>query len=385
MTSKITLALISTFISLNGLAQISITSADMPVVNDTFRLSQNIPAQGQNPFNLSQTGANYIWDFTNLTSIRQDIDTFFSPLQTPIAYNLVFTNLLLYPDNYADLAQRSQTLPQQPGGGGGGGGGGMAITIKNAYDFIRKTSSKYSIVGNAFEINDVPSANPFDGKDIVYQFPLTYQNQFSSNSKYEIHIPSFVDYYHRQVRSNEVDGWGKLYTPAGEFDVIRVKSTIAAMDSIIFLGGPIPFTFNLPSTTVEYKWLAKTYGVPVLQINVRTTSGGFGGGGNQTVVSKVSYIDTNPPGTYKYTPPSGLEDLAYLGIQIYPNPANDMLYVTVENNLMITKDVVILDLTGKELIRQKLASSKIQIDLSALSKGLYLVSIGNTVGKLVKN
>ncbi len=366
--------------SLSTQAQITIESGDMPSINDTFRLSTQRIQQGQSVnLNLTATGPNSVWNYTSLSSDTQKLDTFFSPLETPIAYNFVFTNLLLYPDNYANLAQRSNTIPTPPTGGGGGGGG-MQFNFSDAYDFINNSSSKYSIVGNAFKLNDVPSANAFDGNDVVYEFPLNYQNEFSSNSRYEIHIPAFVDYYHRQTRTTVVDGWGMVYTPYGGFEAIRVKSTIAGVDSIIL--SAIPFPFATPSTIVEYKWLAKNIGEPVLEINTRTTQGGFGGGGGGTSISKIAYLDSLPHGNFIFDN-TAIGEKENLGFEVYPNPTNDMTYLRLIGNTKST-EAVIREISGKELFRVTIGTTVTRLNLSSLAAGIYLVQIGEKVSKIVK-
>lgn len=353
-----------------------ITSDDMPDSNDTFRLSFWTPQQGTNPFDFSVTGPASTWDFTWLSSEEQEIDTFFSPLQTPPSYNFVFTNPIIYPDNFAQLAQRSQSLPQQPGGGGGGGGGGQ-ITFSDAYDFLKKNNTEYAMVGNAFKLNDIPSANAFDQNDVIYRFPLKYDDNFSSPSRYNILIPEFIEYYHRQIRTTVVDGWGRLFTPKGEYEVIRVKSEIVATDSIIFLQAPIVFPFVVPSTTIEYKWLANGLAVPALHIVTRTGSG-FGPGGNQLAITRVAYFDTAPPGNYIWNSVQDQNANDNHSI-VFPNPIEDVSFI----NPQLEGKIVVRDLTGKILFESE-DSVEVKDFFQTASNGVYYVMCGNKTQKLVK-
>lgn len=368
-------------VSISTQAQISILNSDMPSAGDTFRLSSALGGGGggggQVDYLLTQTGANQMWDYTFLTSKSQSVDTFYSPLETPLSYNFVFTNLILYPDNFADLAQRSTTIPTPPGGTGGS----SMFSITDAYDFIQNFTDQYSIVGNAFKLNDVPSANPFEGKDVLYEFPLEFQDNFSSASSYEVQVPSFVEFYHRQVRTNEVDGWGKLYTPYGEWvSVLRVKSTIEANDSIIFQQGPFPFPISLPSTIIEYKWLAKNIGVPVLQIITRSSSG-FGGGGGQTTVSTVEYIDSINPGTYQIDD-TGVLELEKNGFVVYPNPAQNQL--TVVSKQVSNAAILVKDMQGRIILSQPAKGIETTLDLGSLNAGMYTLEFNGKVVKWVK-
>ena len=59
--------------------------------------------------------------------------------------------------------------------------------------------------------------------------------------------------------------------------------------------------------------------------------------------------------------------------QVYPNPANDVVYVTAKNNI---QNISVYDLTGKEVIRlNKLENNNVRMDISGLEKGLYLIEI----------
>jgi hypothetical protein len=368
-------------VSISTQAQITILDTDMPLAGDTFRLSSALGGGGggggQTDYLLTQTGANQTWYYTFLTYKSQSVDTFYSPLQTPISYNFVFTNLILYPDNFADLAQRSTTIPTPPDGGGSSG----FFTISDAYDFIQSFSDQYAIVGNAFKLNDVPSANPFEGKDVIYEFPLNFQDTYSSASSYDVQVPSFIEFYHSQVRTNEVDGWGKLYTPYGEWEnVLRVKSTIVANDSVVLLQGPFPFPFSFPSTTIEYKWLAKNIGIPVLHIITRESSG-FGGGGGQTAVTEVQYIDSINPGTYQIDQ-TGLMELEKNGFVVYPNPAQGQLTVLAQK--VSNSAILVKDLQGRLILSQPSKGLETTLDLSSLKAGMYTLEFNGQVVKWAK-
>ena len=57
-------------------------------------------------------------------------------------------------------------------------------------------------------------------------------------------------------------------------------------------------------------------------------------------------------------------------IRIYPNPAIDILNVDMEE---IPDQIQIVDMAGKSLLTQKGGSEKFGLDVSFLSKGIYLL------------
>jgi len=77
------------------------------------------------------------------------------------------------------------------------------------------------------------------------------------------------------------------------------------------------------------------------------------------------------------------EDFDIASIMMYPNPAKD--FITISNADKIY-EVVVFDVTGKEVVRTKLVNGS--VDISQLNSGMYLVNLignnTNVVKKLVK-
>jgi len=86
------------------------------------------------------------------------------------------------------------------------------------------------------------------------------------------------------------------------------------------------------------------------------------GGGNIFV---AKYAQTNV----------GISDWSASSISIYPNPVNDKL--SIVNNQLAIKNVEITDLAGKTMVSRQISdnNSNIEIDLSDLNHGMYVVLI----------
>ncbi|NDP21590.1 MAG: T9SS type A sorting domain-containing protein [Paludibacter sp.] len=74
-------------------------------------------------------------------------------------------------------------------------------------------------------------------------------------------------------------------------------------------------------------------------------------------------------------------------LTVYPSPANSE--IMVEINTQINKTTLsIVNLSGKELIKQHVSNNKFRIDISRLPVGVYFVKLMNTNGfevcKIVK-
>ena len=69
--------------------------------------------------------------------------------------------------------------------------------------------------------------------------------------------------------------------------------------------------------------------------------------------------------------PLSTEEFAVADIAVYPNPATDDIFYEVRNGEQI--NVVIFDVTGKQVIAETVANNTTNI--STLSKGVYFVTI----------
>jgi hypothetical protein len=69
------------------------------------------------------------------------------------------------------------------------------------------------------------------------------------------------------------------------------------------------------------------------------------------------------------------------GISVYPNPASDKVYINVSAGLITADDVFIFDMLGNQCqVRMvKISDNLIEIDLSAVKAGLYLLRIKTAV------
>lgn len=68
-------------------------------------------------------------------------------------------------------------------------------------------------------------------------------------------------------------------------------------------------------------------------------------------------------------------------IHIYPNPTQGVLHIDLSQNYQGDVAVSIIDLTGRTIYRNNVASRSLTINTTAWSKGLYLVQLNNN-GKL---
>jgi len=248
MQKTITLLLSIAFFSLQ--AQITITSADMPSVNDTVRYSNSFLDSIART--IYQTGgANTTWDFSTLRPIRQQVKSYKRAINTP--YGFFFLGFNRYGVKELDSL------------------GFGNFKFEDVYLYFKNDNNEFQTEGIGMKIGGVPIPSYYSDEDEIYQFPLRYGRRDSSTFAYRLSLIGTGAYGSKGYRINEVDGWGKITTPFGTFDCIRVKSEIVAKDSIELFG----VGFSLPNIRREYKWLARGGKIPILEISGNVVFGDF--------------------------------------------------------------------------------------------------------------
>jgi len=84
----------------------------------------------------------------------------------------------------------------------------------------------------------------------------------------------------------------------------------------------------------------------------------------------VRVVSLTPTGINTITNPEG-------GLQIFPNPANNNLYITINKHGYVPKYAEVFDMTGRMLLSYPVQNqvSLINMDVSALEPGMYILKV----------
>lgn len=245
------LFLLSMFSILGNLvAQITYTHNDMPNVGDSLLYTETFVSAG---IDYTETGNDFIWDFSSLGMGVQDADVFVSVSSTPILYQAVFNWPFWNPP--ASIASPSDDITLIPG-----------LATSDYYDFFNEQNASFTRVGFGLTISSIPIPVEYNNPEILYSFPLSADSPAdSSESSFSLSIPDLGYYETYRKRVNIVDGWGELITPLGTFQTIRMKSTLTTFDSIYIdsLQTGIPIRREI----IEYKWMGNGFGRPLLMVS----------------------------------------------------------------------------------------------------------------------
>ncbi|MBW6482322.1 MAG: T9SS type A sorting domain-containing protein [Vicingaceae bacterium] len=339
--------ILSLFITVNLVAQITISDNDMPSVNDIYHMSITTNLQGNNP---ALTGTNFLWDYSQLQATIQRSDTFVAVTSTPFAYQFYFNNILLYPNHKASYAIKGNDINFQ------------VVSMTDLFDFYKNATSQYANVGFGANINGVPSSTRRIPVDVQYVFPLNYNNNNISYSEFLVSIPTIGDYGQSQERIDTVDGWGSVITPLGTFNCLRVKSILNITDTLYTSQFGIGMSFPRPQQ-IEYKWLAAGSGVPVLKIT--TTAGGSQIEYQDNLLVGIEEIKSNP-----------------INFTLFPNPAKEYVILDFEALKSSSITIDLTDINGKKINQlykgtTQVGNNKLILSLkeSILSDGIYFIDV----------
>lgn len=109
----------------------------------------------------------------------------------------------------------------------------------------------------------------------------------------------------------------------------------------------------------EWTQVTLTSTAPAGATTLRTSFRNYSGGGDLYIDNVIIYEGT-----------ASVKDNNIEGLNIYPNPANDL--VNVVSSSLSNKDVVITNLLGKTVLRANVSQT---VNISSLSAGVYMMQI----------
>lgn len=311
------------------------------------------------------TGANHTWDFSDM--IPQDQ----RGLVTRPTSQLSGLSILMFgsfaPAPYkASYFNETTDLPLDQASAF------LPIPIDELNAFTKNASNAITSIGYELVSNGQGLGFRSDTIETRYALPMTYGNSYESRGYTNLDLNPIYDAKWRQHRHRftNVDGWGTVKTPFGQFDALRIHHVIDEFDSIYFsvqgfgmwLPIPIPLTH-------EYEWRSTSDKEAIMKIRTNEIAG------NETVTA-IEYRD-NFNGL-------GLVE-SEMNVSFYPNPVINELHVSTPE---LASAFFIVDNSGKIWSRVSASSKDQVIDVSGLASGSYsllvLFSGGYTSVKFIK-
>ena len=322
-------------------AQITLVRADLPTANDTLRITATNGAE----IDVDQTGPDFNWDFSGISSNSSSIQEYQSSLQTP--YALFFLGLTIF------------GLKGQDIGIGGFG-------LEDLYNFYLIDNNQYAIRGLGFKFQGIPFAATYSRNDRIFNLPLSYNDSNSNNFSVTIDITGIGKYKSVGYRKYEVDGWGKVTTPYGTFDCLRVKSFVSSVDSINVSISGFNFNIGLPNSRFEYAWFAKGQKEPVMFVESRGIGGFY-------APTRAYYRGFNKNISTATSSNQKLD-----GWKVFPNPAKDFFDMQLPESFS-GATLQIFDTKGSMVLSELLTNNSTRIPVADWAPGTYIAAL--TIGQ----
>lgn len=263
-----------------GFSQTTYTSTNFANAGDQLMVSTSTPAGLT--LDYVQTGTNINWDYSALIPASQEPLIWQNPNTAGYKNIWCLLNGYLFNcnsqfNNNFNLATKLTNGLQFQG-----------LGFTNVIDHLNKTTGQLAnkMIGAQITLNGttIPFVASYQSPDILYQFPMNYNDSYSNPIALNVNLNSFgipIQLGINGTRSNVVEGWGTLTTPFGTYNnVLKIKSTLVQQITITTQAGPQV----VEQTTVSYEWFDPAYKIAVLQATGTIVA-------NQWVPNSVTYFD----------------------------------------------------------------------------------------------
>ena len=350
-------AIALTFISMNMLAQITVTDVNLVSVGDVIYQAYDILPV--NSISIGNTGANQTWDFSALQVQEYDTMEFIDPVGTPFGSIHPSANLCIDSDGeYVYINKDAQ---------------GLSLVGFDNFPYPQLILPLPLTYGANTTIGPVTI---MDSATVNYFLPdsfaiLITQGQAQTIDSIKIVVESSTEF--------NVDAFGNVIIPMGSFDALRVKIDAVAStdyyvyctDTLFFGVGsgwyPMPAVI-LPSeveVVSSYQWWTNDPLIKFALVQIEVDS--LGG------IDAVDFMHSPAP--------ASVANLSADNINIYPIPATEILTVETQNNELTILNLV--DVNGK-LILKKEFRQLINLDVSQIAKGIYYLNLSTSEEELTK-
>jgi len=291
----------------------------------------------------ADAGENVNWNFLDFASASSLVEPYVPVTAAPAIYQFYFNNALLFPEHFSTHARN---LPIEEAGIE------IPLELTDIFGFFRNDSEGYYITGTAFSISGFPLNTPFSSTDRVIKFPVVYGEQDSTFSQFLIEVPFLGAYGQSGFRYNHVDAWGTVETPFGSFEALRIKSERYLTDTAYITQNQTGEIIVRP-LQVDYTWVSQDAPGPLMEASVI----------NGQVVSARMLS-----GVLVSTGNISAEN----GINLYPNPAIDVLHLRHD---FPEGEMRIWSVDGKLVEQANLNTDLVRIDLQRFPAGMYFMEI----------
>ncbi|MBK9017547.1 MAG: T9SS type A sorting domain-containing protein [Saprospiraceae bacterium] len=343
---KLTFLLALALTTITGFTQITLTAADVAIIGQSMtQVHDTLPDAS---ILAGPGGQNQTWNFSALNDHESYSFAAVAPSATP----------------YADLFPSADVA---------------AIENDSSFAYFEKDNDGLRLLGiyGAFptEAGTIELAVRSTPPMSVLRFPTTHNDGFSEQYKRTFEFNGAdaglpVDSFRvvsTVLRSVQYDSYGIMTTPAGSFQVLRVKETEISTDTsyILFMGTWTEFPSD-PITDITFNFWTKQGGIgfPVASIQADE----FGNTVSATWLRDFAVSPTH-------------ENTEQVAFDLFPNPCQDLLSLDLPDSF--NGSIEVFDFMGKKVAAKNMESHFGSLDTSALAPGMFVAVLKNAENRVV--
>ncbi len=347
----LSLAVIGSFSLLNRVeAQITITSADMPVVGTTFVTAHDTTSSTLKTTTPGAKGASAVWNYSTLTNTYSTSDVFVNPANTPYASS--FSGATLADSVFGTIG----------------------------YNYLNVSGTAFSIVGSEQSIQGNMVAIKFNPPITEVKLPAHYGDINSGQSTAVIPAFAYTIVVFDSVKGNvnvtytdTIDAYGTLTTPlwgGTVYNVLRQKHYENDIDSI-FVHGTGGWQYFSPASgntkTFEYRYYTNNLG-DLAGTLIMTDS-------TYTKVKSFQWYNGNP---------DAVNEISQAHYTLaYPNPATSQ--ISFRYSAQNAQNIFVYDMAGRQIGQAEMKSGMATLNTSAFASGIYFYHVTDKSGNVLDN
>lgn len=244
------LFLLSVFLPSMLVGQITIDSSDFPKIGDRLVYQINTSITNLSP---GDTGSAQVWDFRGFNQQYAEQFSVINPAVAPNIDSFPLANLVFSGRQGSD------------------------------FSFFQLTDTAFYALGNFIGTisNENSLLNINQSPQVELVLPSTFGTKYQAKTTNEQNLGDIgggmsIIFVNSEVIASEADAYGTMRLPQGDFEVIRVTTSVDKVDSTFFeTNGVRSFLNAISSAEVNYDWYAKESRGPLVSFQSGTGTGGF--------------------------------------------------------------------------------------------------------------
>jgi hypothetical protein len=307
-------------------------------VGTNYLLEMNTEADLQNLIMTEEiiSGQNITWDFSSQTSTETHQIEIVEPNNAPYGSMINGNIVVLKDDGFFDSTYLDKSSSQ------------LRFNGVVGFDQTKIKNTPYQVLAE-FPLTAGHSKAGSFKQEYQFYVGIPFSDETILDS---IRVRTDIDYNYI------VEGWGTLTTPAGTFNVIQQKILYELEETVDYLfNGNSEWTENLSTenmNSTEFVFWSPDQSYPVMKLS-DTANQGF-----------IDYME------WIANPTLNNNDFSISNVIIYPNPAQDQLYLGNVHNTNV--NALILDQSGR-IIKNIASENLSSIDIHDLEPGVYILKL----------